>query len=104
LAFIVCALDSDVTFQSADGVLFCLHRKYLETNTGGFPPAEIKTRNEFVPLTEDSSTLELLFQFIYPAHHPTLAGMSFETLSLLAEAAEKYEVYSAMNVCNIRIQ
>jgi hypothetical protein len=89
---------------SADGVHFYLHRKNLETNTGGFPPAEIETRDEVVSLTEDSSTLELLFQFIYPAHHPNLVGTPFVTLSWLAEAAEKYEVYSAMNVCNIRMQ
>ena len=101
---IVCALDSDVTFLSADGVLFYLHRKNLETNTGGFPPAEIETRNEIVSLTEDSSILELLFRFIYPAHHPKLDRTPFATLSLLAEAAEKYEVYSAMNVCSIRMQ
>jgi hypothetical protein len=97
-------LDSDVTFKSADGILFLLHIKFLDMNTGGFPPAEIETWGEVVSLTEDSSTLELLFQFIYPMHHPTLAHMPFATLLLLAEAAEKYEVYSAMNVCNIRMQ
>jgi hypothetical protein len=85
-------------------VYFYLHRKNLETNTGAFPPAEIETRGETVLLTEDSRVLELLFQFVYPMHHPSLATTPFETLLALAEAAEKYEVYSAMTVCNIRMQ
>jgi hypothetical protein len=56
-----------------------------------------------VDLTEDSSTLELLFQFIYPQRHPTLFDAPYEVVAPLAEAAEKYEVFAAMNICQIRI-
>jgi len=96
------AADSDVTFQSTDGVLFRIHTLNLKANAEGFPPTEFSAAsNEIVPLTETSSTLELLFQFIYPARHPDLEYVDFETLEPLAEAAEKYQVYSAMSVCKI---
>ena len=48
---------------------------------------------EIVWLTEDSATLELLFQFMYPQHPPELKNVDFVTVMSLAEAAEKYEVF-----------
>ncbi|KAJ7759376.1 hypothetical protein DFH07DRAFT_957985 [Mycena maculata] len=97
-------IDSDVTFKSSDGVLFHVHRKNLEVCTGGFPPAEISTKDEIVDLTETSATLELLFQFMYPRRHPSLDTTPFEVLEPLAEAAEKYQVFPAMNICHIRMR
>ncbi|KAG5637536.1 hypothetical protein H0H81_004232 [Sphagnurus paluster] len=98
------ASDADVQFISADNVIFHLHRKNLETHTSAFPTAEFNTHGELVPLTENALTLELLFQFVYPQRHPRLDNTPFEELSLLAEAAEKYEVYSAMNICSVRMK
>ena len=46
-------------------------------------------------------TLELLFQFCYPDYRPNVEALEFEALALLAEAAEKYQVFSAMNLCKI---
>lgn len=64
---------------------------------------EIEPAGEMVELTEDSSTLELLFQFIYPQRHPTLSDTPYEIIAPVAEAAEKYEVFAAMNICQIRM-
>jgi BTB/POZ domain len=100
----VCAEDSDVTFQSTDKVLFHIHRKNLEAHAADFPPPEFQTREEIVPLQETSSTLELLFQFIYPTRHPSLDATEIEVLAPLAEAAEKYQVFSAINICKIRME
>jgi len=55
-------------------------------------------------LTEHSETLELLFQFIYPKRHPDLETTPIEILAPLAEAAEKYEVFSALNMCKVRMR
>ena len=98
------AADSDITFVSSDNTLFHIHRKNLEAHAVGFPPAEIDTCGEMVRLTEDSVTLELLFAFMYPRRHPDLECTPFELLAPLAEAAEKYEVFSAMNICKIRMR
>ena len=101
---IVDSPEADVIFQSVDRVQFHLHRKYIEVNTGAFPPAEFDTRGEITHLTETSTVLETLFQFVYPQRHPDLDDMDFDTVSAVAEAAEKYEVFYAMNICRIRMR
>lgn len=93
-----------MTFQSCDGTLFRIHKKFLEANTGGFPPVEFSTNGETVPLTETAATLELLFLFVYPTRQPVLAELDFDSLRLLSEAAEKYEVYNAMNTCQFQMR
>ena len=101
----VSASDADVIFSSSDGMLFKVHRKYLEATTGAFPPADVPTNSEIISLTESSTILELLFQFTYPNHHPDVDSIAhFETFADLAEAAEKYGVYSAMNICKLKMR
>jgi len=99
-----CAPDFDVTFQSSDGILFLIHKINLEVSAGSFVPSEFETHNEIARLTETAMTLDLLFQFCYPVRHPDVEALEFGALALLAEAAEKYQVFSAMNICNICIR
>lgn len=97
--------DGDVTFQSSDGVLFRVHRKNLEVCADGFPPSGFALADgEIIPLSETSVTLDLLFQFMYPRRHPALDTTPFHVLEPLAEAAEKYQVFPAMNICHIRLR
>lgn len=99
--------SSDITFQSSDGIFFHLHTKYLKISTKSsllLPDCTCtSSAPEVVPLSEAASTLEILFQFCYPKCHPDLEGMEFNNLILLAEAVEKYKVFSAMDICKIRI-
>ena len=81
-----------------------MQRKYLETNTGAFPGAEFETRGEITHLTEPSEVLEILFQFIYPRRHPEIEELEFPLLAAVAEAAEKYEVFSGMSECKTRMR
>ncbi|KAG6896812.1 hypothetical protein C0992_005912 [Termitomyces sp. T32_za158] len=97
------ASDADVVFRSSDNVLFHIHRRNLEVHAAGFPPAEFSTDGKLVPLSEDASTLERLFQYIYPMRYQNVDLLSFEDLSNLAEAAEKYGVYSVMHLCQLRM-
>ena len=60
--------------------------------------------SEIVSLSENSATLDLLLQFMYRQRQPDLAVVAFEILSELAEAAEKYEVYSAMSMCYVHMR
>lgn len=103
---LVDAPDADISFVSSDRVIFRLHRVRLESHAEGFPPSSLGEPNcdELIPLSETSTTLELLFQHIYPRSYPTLDGLAFEELERLAEAAEKYQVYSAMEVCRIHLR
>ncbi|KAK7036382.1 hypothetical protein R3P38DRAFT_3312131 [Favolaschia claudopus] len=97
--------NADVTFSSSDGVLFRVHRKNLEVCADGFPPSGFEIpEGEVVSLSETAETLELLFQFMYPKRHPGLDTTPFNVLEPLAEAAEKYQVFPAMNICHIRLR
>lgn len=100
------APDADISFVSSDNVIFRVHRVHLDSHAEGFPPSSLDLPNphELIPLSETSDTLEILFQHIYPRSYPCLDGMEFEELGRLAEAAEKYQIYAAMEVCRIHMR
>jgi hypothetical protein len=97
----VCDPNADLTLQSSDGVLFKVFSKDLEAYSGAFPSAEIikTSQNETVLLPETSAVLELLLQYMRRQRQPDIRKLEFALLYALAEAAEKYEVYSATEVC-----
>ena len=76
----------------------------LWTGNGAPGTSLLVASGEVVPLSESSKVLAVLFAFIYPKRHPDLEDMGFEDVSEVAEAAEKYEVYPAMNVCRKRMR
>jgi hypothetical protein len=101
LVGVVNAPDADITFQSVDGIMYRIHRKNLECSSAAFPAAEFESKkDEVVPMPEHSEVLDLLFTFMYPERQPNLKKISFRVLADLAEAAEKYEVFSAIATCN----
>ncbi|KAJ7759283.1 hypothetical protein B0H14DRAFT_2974575 [Mycena olivaceomarginata] len=85
-----CPGDADMTISSSDGVTFKVHRKHLEVHSDVF--ADAVNATEIVKLSETSAVLDLLFQ--YP--QPDLKSVDFPVFAGLAEAAEKYVVYSAL--------
>ncbi|GLB44795.1 hypothetical protein LshimejAT787_1801320 [Lyophyllum shimeji] len=95
------AADADIVFRSSDNVVFRIHARNLAVTSGGFPPAGFSSADEIVDLTEEASTLELMFQFVYPRPQSSLEVLGFNELSKLAEAVEKYQIYPAMQLCNI---
>lgn len=102
-SILVDAGDADVIFESSDNVLFSIHRKNLEVATGAFPPSNFSTEGRNVALSESSSTLELMFQYVYPMPQPDVSSLPFESLALLAEAVEKYQVFPAILICKIHM-
>ncbi|KAJ7885378.1 hypothetical protein B0H13DRAFT_1628305, partial [Mycena leptocephala] len=84
--------DADIAFRSSDQIIFRVHIKNLETHSDGFPRPRSA---EVVDLTEPAATLDLLFQYMYPQRQPDLNEVELPLLANLAEAAEKYQVYSA---------
>ncbi|KAJ7288940.1 hypothetical protein C8J57DRAFT_1281639 [Mycena rebaudengoi] len=94
-----CAADADITISSSDGVLFKLHRKHLEVHSDIFADAENATlpvKDDIVQLSESSDILNLLFQYMYRQPQPDLRALDFRLVSGLAEAVDKYIVYSAL--------
>eukprot|EP00918_Siedleckia_nematoides_P004324 GHVU01009636.1.p1 GENE.GHVU01009636.1~~GHVU01009636.1.p1 ORF type:complete len:219 (-),score=1.12 GHVU01009636.1:104-760(-) len=60
--------------------------------------------DEIVSLSETSSVLELMLQYVYLQPQPDLLGVDWEVMKQLAEAVEKYEIYSAIGVCSHRMR
>ncbi|KZV63400.1 hypothetical protein PENSPDRAFT_211745 [Peniophora sp. CONT] len=99
-----CASDADLTFESSDGVQFKVHRANLATHSHVFPGNEITNDGESVRLEETAQVLELLLLHIYPDPAPDLDKESFPTICALAEAAEKYQLALAMEICRLHLK
>ncbi|KAJ7165510.1 hypothetical protein C8R43DRAFT_986592 [Mycena crocata] len=102
-----CAADADLTISSSDGVLFKVYRKNLEAHSDIFADASSVTKlengDDTVRLSESADVLDLLFQYMNRQLPPDLAPVNFSICSALAEAAEKYVVYSALRPCRTRM-
>lgn len=94
------AEDTRIKFRSSDQVIFQVPLRNVEVHSGVLPghAAEIPS-DGIVDLEESSSVLTLFFQYFYPKKQPDLLKVSFEVLSALAEAVERYQVFSAMQTC-----
>ncbi|ESK89083.1 hypothetical protein Moror_5316 [Moniliophthora roreri MCA 2997] len=99
---------SNITLQSSDKVLFRIHRVNLEMHSQVFADAASSTvgtvDNEVVALSESSAVLEVMLQYMYLQRQPDLRRLEFEIMKDLAEAVEKYQIYSAMGVCSQRMR
>ncbi|KAK7686409.1 hypothetical protein QCA50_010633 [Cerrena zonata] len=104
---VICSLfnakDADIIIRSFDGIHFRVYRRDLEAYSEGFvaPPCGNNSPIETVQLSETSGVLKLLLQFMRKQRQPDIKDIEFELLADLAEAAEKYEVYAAIQLCNI---
>ncbi|CAA7263048.1 unnamed protein product [Cyclocybe aegerita] len=100
-----CNLTVDVILRSSDGESFGAHQFNLECYSASFPPAASTTTNSpeemTVELTETAAVLRLILQYMHNVRQPDLSKVSFLVLSSLAEAVEKYLVFSAIDVCKV---
>ncbi|THU83051.1 hypothetical protein K435DRAFT_844188 [Dendrothele bispora CBS 962.96] len=60
--------------------------------------------SEIVHLSESSAVLDLMFQYMYLQPQPDLRKVDFDVVKDLAEAVEKYCVYSATGALNLRMR
>ncbi|KAH9479311.1 hypothetical protein JR316_0007900 [Psilocybe cubensis] len=94
-----------VTFSSSDNVLFNLHRTNLRITAGIFPGPEFDDSGEVIPLQESGDVLSAVFQFVYPERHPKLQmSFEFDFIAEVAEAAEKYQIFTAIDACEARFE
>jgi hypothetical protein len=95
--------NADITLQSSDSVLFRFYKKQLEAHSGAFAGAEaftVYSTKEPVFFTEPSEIVDLLLQLM-SQEPPDLESLEFQTLALLAEAVEKYDLFASRAVCRI---
>ena len=100
-----CPLSADIVLVSSDGHRFGTHCKNLGEFTGGFPLDLRPANGEDVPMPDlDSESLSLFLQYIHHHRQPDLSRVPFRSLSQLAEAVEKYDVYSATEICKVQMR
>ncbi|KIM42586.1 hypothetical protein M413DRAFT_444292 [Hebeloma cylindrosporum] len=103
--------SADLTFRSSDNILFKIHAKYLGATSAGLapPPSTLMDRTH-IELEEPSTVLEILFQFVHPPPEskrylqPDIRSLEQDLFFAVAEAAEKYIVYGAMNLFMTRMR
>lgn len=105
-----CHLTVDIILQTSDGKAISTHKANLGQFSNGFPPYtppgapdalmdEGQGLVERVTLEETADVLRLLLQFMHHTHLPELEDQPFTLVASMAEAAEKYQVYSAVALC-----
>ncbi|KAF9474358.1 hypothetical protein BDN70DRAFT_321138 [Pholiota conissans] len=103
-----CAPDADISFVSSDNILYKLHSVHLKTSSDVLGASKY-ARSDATQLPERARILQTLFQFIEPPpeerkhRQPSVLGMEEVMFFSLAEAAEKYVIYGAMNTCLTRM-
>jgi hypothetical protein len=96
--------NADITLQSSDGVLFRFYKKQLGAHSVAFAGAEaftVSSTKEPVVFTEPSEIVDLLLQLMSPQEPLDLESLEFRNLALLAEAVEKYDVFSSKTACRL---
>jgi len=103
---LVSSPDADITLRSSDGVLLKFYKKQLEVHSKAFAGAEGYTllAQDVVDLEETCNVLEILLQLMSLEKPPTIGLLDFSILNPLAEAVEKYEVFSAMEACELAMR
>ena len=98
-------MQPDLVLVSSDGKRFGTHSKNLGEFTGGFPLDIAPSNGEEVQMPDlGSKALSLFLQYIHHHRHPDLSDVPFATLAELAEAVEKYDLYSATEICKLQMR
>lgn len=86
-------------------MIFHLHWKNIKASSGALPGLDdYDKHNRTIRLEEPSRILEIILPFAEKRGKPTLPpDLEFDTLAAIAEAVEKYQIFSAMELCRARL-
>lgn len=77
----------------------------LELYSGRFPAEFLLPEDRRVIKVEENSTvLSLLLRYMHLCTQPDPKAIPFSILEQLANAVEKYLIYSAMAICKLRME
>lgn len=92
---------AELTFKTSDGAFFSVEQRNL-WGTTDFVFKE--SSPGIIEVEEGANTLKILLEFVQPRRTPLLDDVSFDNLRAVAEAAEKYHIFSAMAIAHIRMR
>ncbi len=104
-----CACDrkTDTVLRSSDGKLFGAHTAYLYHYSGELgreaDPNYLPV-GETVQLSVPGDVVSLILKFAHPQRPPSLNLVHFDTVAQLADAVEKYRVFSGIEVCYLMME
>ncbi|TFK34131.1 hypothetical protein BDQ12DRAFT_727172 [Crucibulum laeve] len=98
-----CLVPADLVLVSSDGIRVGAHSHCLELYSGGFISV-LPTISATEALEETAEVLEILMYYMHNGRQPSSRNIPFHILQALAAAAEKYLVYSAMEVLNLQME
>jgi hypothetical protein len=100
-----CNIPVDLVLQSSSGDKVGAHKRNLHTYGDGFPLSDsvvtVDVASDIPVLSESTEVLLLMLWFMHHVPQPDLQSLPFDTVAQLADAAEKYFIYSAIGVCKI---
>ncbi|KIY61923.1 hypothetical protein CYLTODRAFT_476584 [Cylindrobasidium torrendii FP15055 ss-10] len=102
-----CSETVDIIFKSSDGKLIGAHCARLCQYSPFFPLAPVEDGvlvppKEPLELAEASEVLKILMHYFHPKHPlPETDLIPISRLEALAEAARKYDLHSAIEVCRL---
>ncbi|KAJ7582250.1 hypothetical protein C8J56DRAFT_957380 [Mycena floridula] len=101
-----CKQTVDLMLQSSDGAQIGAHSSGIISLVKDFALVKqaASTTKGIIYMPETAALLRLLIPFWHMAPLPTLEDLDFDTLLEVSCAAEKYLVYSAMAICQIRLR
>lgn len=102
-----CPLHVDVVVRAADGVGFGAHTANLLKYSDAFPGVEAPAahgRGAVIRLSESADVVDLLLRFMHGGRQPALSALAVDTLAALAAAVERYQVYSAVELCKAHMR
>jgi len=100
--------EPDVTLEASDGTRFGVSASYLHRSSGAFPApgfvnADPIAANDVTILHETADIVRLMVKFLHPAApQPDLWRIG--NLWQLAEAVEKYKIFTAQGVVKARVR
>lgn len=92
--------------RSKSGESFGAHIDCLSRCAGAFPSPDIlasPSAVETVDLDESAEVIMLILQFTHPERPPDTQLVNGQVMLEFAEAAEKFIVFPAMEVCSLRL-
>ncbi|KAF9524872.1 hypothetical protein CPB83DRAFT_945509 [Crepidotus variabilis] len=98
-----CVATIDVILKSSNGKLIGSHQAGLNQYSDAFPAVGFEV-TEPVELSETADVLQLMLYFMHHVRQPELKNLDFKVLAGLAEAAEKYSIFTAMDLCKIHME